>query len=159
MAHCIYSKKDEIELLKKYNVMVAHCPQSNFNLASGIMPLRKYLNEGISVGIGSDVGAGHTLDMRNHILSTIMASKMYWLSNPDYYHISISEAYYLATKGGGSFFGKVGSFEVGYEFDAIIVDDKLDDTEFNLEERLEKFIYAGCSDLIKRCYVRGKRLR
>ncbi|WP_330566163.1 amidohydrolase family protein [Romboutsia sp. Marseille-P6047] len=63
MAHCIYNEEDEIEILKKYNIMVAHCPQSNFNLSSGIMPLRKYLNKGISVGLGSDVGAGHTLDM------------------------------------------------------------------------------------------------
>ena len=68
MAHCIYNKQEEIELLKKYNIMVAHCAQSNFNLSSGIMPLRYYLNENISVGIGSDVGAGHTLDMRKHII-------------------------------------------------------------------------------------------
>ena len=159
MAHCIYNKPEEIELLKKYNVIIAHCAQSNFNLASGIMPLRYYLNEGISVGIGSDVGAGHTLDMRKHIISTIMASKMYWLSNPKYAPISISEAFYLATKGGGSFFGKVGSFEVDYEFDALIISDEAADKGFNLEERLERFIYMGDDNWIRRCYVRGNRIR
>ena len=155
MAHCIYNKPEEIELLKKYNIMVAHCAQSNFNLSSGIMPLRYYLNENISVGIGSDVGAGHTLDMRKHIISTITASKMYWVNNPKYLPLSISEAYYLATKGGGSFFGKVGSFETEYEFDALIVEDEPTPEEFSLEERLERFIYRGDSNWIKRRYVRG----
>lgn len=160
MAHCIYNTPEEVELLKKYDVMVAHCAQSNFNLASGIMPLRNYLNEGIKVGLGSDVGAGHTLDMRAHIVATVMASKMHWVSHPEDLPLSISEAYYLATKGGGQFFGKVGSFEEGYEFDALVVEDTYlrKDRELSLEERLEKFIYTGRKEQIKRCYVRGKSI-
>lgn len=160
MAHCIYNTPEEVELLKKYDVMVAHCAQSNFNLASGIMPLRHYLKKGIKVGLGSDVGAGHTLDMRAHIVATVMASKMHWVSHPEDLPLSISEAYYLATKGGGQFFGKVGSFEEGYEFDALVVEDTYlrKDRALSLEERLEKFIYTGSKEQIKRCYVRGKSI-
>ena len=99
----------------------------------------------ISVEIGWDVGTGHTVDIRKHIISTITASKIYWVNNPKYLPLSISEAYYLATKGGGRFFGKVGSFETDYEFDALIVEDKSTPEMFSLEERLERFIYSGDS--------------
>ena len=58
MAHSIYSNKQERELIKKNGVFIAHCPSSNFNLGSGMMPLRKFLNEGIKVGLGCDVGGG-----------------------------------------------------------------------------------------------------
>lgn len=157
MAHCVYNTPEERALLKKYGVMVAHCAQSNFNLASGIMPLRTYLNEGIRVGLGSDVGGGHTLDMRQHIINTIQASKMYWVNHPEAKPITMSEAFYLATKSGGSFFGKVGSFEEDYEFDALVVDDSnfLDNGCTKLEERLERFIYAGSTKQIVARYVRG----
>ncbi|MBP1745044.1 MAG: guaD1, partial [Firmicutes bacterium] len=43
MAHCIHNTDEEIAMVKDRDVLVAHCPQSNANLSSGIMPLRKYL--------------------------------------------------------------------------------------------------------------------
>ncbi len=160
MAHCIYTTETEVELLKNKNVYVAHCPQSNFNLASGIMPLRKYLNKQIPVGIGSDVGGGNVLNMTQHIIASIHASKMYYVDHSEYAPLSISEAFYLATKGGGSFFGKVGSFEEGYEFDALVIDDSnlLSKGTLSLGERLEKFIYAGSSQNITKRIVRGKEV-
>ena len=45
MAHCVYSSDAEISLMKKRNVFIAHCPQSNTNLSSGIAPARRYLDE------------------------------------------------------------------------------------------------------------------
>ena len=66
--------------------------------------------------------------------------------------------FYLATKGGGKFFGNVGSFEKGYEFDALIIDDSdlLIKNNLTLEERLQKFIYIGNSNNIIERYVAGK---
>ncbi|MDF2473014.1 MAG: Guanine deaminase, partial [Anaerocolumna sp.] len=157
MAHCIYNTDAETKLLKEKQVYVAHCPHSNFNLASGIMPLRKYLNHNIPVGLGSDVGGGHVLDMRQHMIGAIHASKMYYSFHPEYAPISISEAFYLATKGGGSFFGKVGSFEEGYDFDALVINDDPSNSfqHLTLSERLEKFIYTGSLHAIAKRYVRG----
>jgi guanine deaminase len=157
MAHCIYNTDCEIELLKRKQIYAAHCPQSNFNLSSGIMPLRKYLNSGINVGLGSDVGGGHELNMMHHIVSCIQASKMYYSEHPEDKPVSIQEAFYLATKGGGSFFGKVGSFEEGYEFDALIIDDRTvnHNSSLTIEERLEKFIYNGTVHNIIKRYIRG----
>ena len=67
--------------------------------------------------------------------------------------------FYLATKGGGSFFGKVGSFEPGYEFDALLVDDSyLNYDNYTLEQRLERYIYLGDDRDIKRRFCRGVEL-
>ncbi|NTV78882.1 MAG: amidohydrolase family protein, partial [Clostridiales bacterium] len=47
MAHCVHCDQDEVELMKKRNVFLAHCPSSNLNLSSGIAPVRKYLEAGL----------------------------------------------------------------------------------------------------------------
>ena len=160
MAHCIHNTEEEIEMLRTQNVMVAHCPQSNANLSSGIMPLRKYLDKGIRVALGSDVAAGHTMNMRNHIVLAIEMSKLYWTLHPEYRPLSFSEAFHMASKAGGSFFGKAGSFEEGYEFDALVIDDRnlSTGTDLNIEERLERYIYNGSNSNIQRKYVAGKRI-
>ncbi len=160
MAHCIHNTDEEIDMVKARDVMVAHCPQSNANLSSGIMPLRKYLDRGIRVGLGSDVAAGHSLNMRDHIVSAIEMSKLYWTQHPEYGAISFSEAFHMATKAGGSFFGKTGSFEEGFEFDALVIDDRSLETgiPLSLEERLERYVYTGSNENIAHKYVRGKRI-
>jgi len=160
MAHCIHSTDEELNMLKEKGVLIAHCPQSNANLSSGIMSLRKYMDLGLRIGLGSDVGGGHTLNMREHIVETIKTSKLYWTLFPEYKPVSFSEAFYLATKGGGSIFGNVGSFEEGYEFDALIIDDSnlINEIPHNLEERLERFIYVGSYKNIYKKYVAGSEL-
>lgn len=60
MAHCVHSDEREIARMKENGVFIAHCPESNMNLASGIAPIRTYLEEGLHVGLGSDV-AGEKL--------------------------------------------------------------------------------------------------
>jgi guanine deaminase len=72
-----------------------------------------------------------------------------------------SEAFYLATKGGGEFFGKVGSFEEGYEFDAVVLDDSLlpHPQSLNLAERMERVVYLGLDDKgITAKFVKGKQI-
>ena len=78
-----------------------------------------------------------------------------------YKPLIFSEAFYLATKGGGAFFGKVGSFEEGYEFDAVVMDDKIlaHPQKLNLAERMERAVYLGLDERnITSKYVAGKKL-
>ena len=73
--------------------------------------------------------------------------------------LSFTESFYLATKGGGFFFGKVGSFERGYEFDAVVLDDTRipHPRKLSLEERLERAVYLGLDQSgILAKHVRGK---
>ena len=72
-----------------------------------------------------------------------------------------SEAFYLATKGGGAFFGKVGSFEDGYEFDAVVMNDSIlvHPQTLNLAERMERAVYLGLDEKnITEKYVAGRKV-
>lgn len=158
MAHCVYNTDEEIDLMAVNGVYVAHCPHSNYNLSSGIMPIRKFLDKRVPVGLASDISGGHSLSIPNVIVGTIQASKMVWLNtNKELAPLKFSEAFYLATKGGGSFFGKVGSFEPEYEFDALVIDDSLlvGKTDLSIEERIQKFIYIGDDRNIIERYLAG----
>ena len=146
LAHCVHKTDEEIEKMATLGVFAAHCPNANYNLASGIMPVRKFLNAGVKVGLGTDVGAGHKVSIASVMSSAIQASKIAWLnSGRTLAPLSTAEAFYLGTKGGGAYFGKVGSFEPGYEFDALVIDDhRLGSKEGRtLEERLQRFLYIG----------------
>ena len=61
MAHCVHNTKEEIELIKKRQLYPVHCPELNANLTSGIMEVRKMLELGIPVSLGSDISGGHHL--------------------------------------------------------------------------------------------------
>lgn len=157
MAHCVHSSPSEIALMKKNGVTVAHCPQSNSNLSSGIAPIRTYLEEGIAVGLGSDVAGGHSLSLFQQMVEAIQVSKLRWrLVDDTLPPLTVPEAYYLATRGGGSFFGKVGALEEGYDFDLIVLEEKETVKELTLENRLERVIYLGGT--LKEKYVQGRKI-
>ena len=63
MAHCVFSEGEELELMSRRNVMVAHCPTSNINLKTGIAPIRSFLDKDIKVGFGSDISGGHDMSI------------------------------------------------------------------------------------------------
>lgn len=160
MAHCVYSTDEEIKLIRDNGVFIAHCPQSNMNLSSGIAPVRKFLNQGVSVGLGSDIAGGSSLSIFRAMTDAIQVSKLYWrLVDQSAHPLSVSEAFFLATKGGGSFFGKVGSFEPGYEFDAVVIDDSSmpHPQPLSLHDRLERTIYLSDNRNICGKYAAGKR--
>lgn len=161
MAHCVLVDEDEIELISRKKVFVAHSPNSNCNLSSGIAPIRRLLTRGVPVGLASDISGGHSLSMMNVIVNTAQVSNIKWIESSRVDKgLSTSELLYLATKGGGKFFGKVGSFEEGYEFDALIIDDSnlYAFKPLSIEERLQKFIYTGDDRNIKERYVAGKKI-
>ena len=67
----------------------------------------------------------------------------------------------MATKGSGAFFGKVGSFEVRYEFDAVIMDDSIlvHPQSLNLAERMERDVYLGLDEKnITAKFVAGRKI-
>ena len=162
MAHCVWSSEEEVELMRKNGVFVAHCPASNMNLTSGIAPIRKYMDRGLRIGLGSDIAGGHSDSIFRAITDAIQVSKMYFrLVDESTRPLVFSEAFYLATKGGGAFFGNVGSLEEGYEFDAVVLDDNVipHPQTLNLAERMERAVYLGMDDKrITAKYVAGRKI-
>ena len=160
MAHCCYTSGEEFELMRKNGVFAVHCPTSNCNLGSGIAPIRRFLSAGVPVALGSDVSAGSGFSIFRVIHYTLQMSKMKWVhGGHKEAFLSLSEAFYLATKSGGSFFGKVGSFEPGYAFDALVVDDSdLNFDDYSIQHRLERYIYLGDDRQLTHRFCQGKEI-
>lgn len=162
MAHCVCSDDAEIAMLKETGCYVAHCPESNTCLASGIAPVRRFLDAGVNVGLGTDVAGGPHLSLFSAAAAAINVSKLRWVYlDPEAKPLTIEEALWLATRGGGSFFGRVGSFDQDFEFDALVIDDGAMKTMLQLstKERLERVVYnekEGAEIVAK--FVRGVRV-
>lgn len=166
MAHCVWVEEEETDLLQKNRVFVAHCPQSNMNLSSGIAPVRRFLQRGIPVGLGSDVAGGCHLSIFRAMSDAVQVSKLHWRLNcPEEAPLTLEEAFYLGTVGGGAFFaeaglGETGSFAPGNEFDALVIDDGELGAPFALTvpERLARAVYFFENRYLKAKYVRGRSI-
>ena len=161
MAHCVYSGKEERQRMKENGVFIAHCPESNMNLSSGVAPVRTFLEEGLHVGIGSDVAGGSTENLFKAMALAIQASKLRWRMQDDRLKpLTLEEVFYIATKGGGEFFGNVGSFEPGFELDAVVLDDTriVHSQNLDVRARLERMIYLADEREVRAKYVRDREI-
>jgi guanine deaminase len=151
LGHCIHLSPSEREVIRAAGAAIVHCPRSNAFLKSGIMPLRRWLDEGLTVGLGTDVGAGPSLDLWAEMAMACTASKLRWadqqtqgrrldgLGLPEADRARIhqalglepdapippAQAFALATLGGARALGmgdRIGSLEPGKEADFIVVD-------------------------------------
>ena len=115
----------------------------------------------LHVGLGTDVAGGFSLSMFRAIADAIQVSKLRWrLMDQTQAPVTLEEAFYMATIGGGSFFGKVGSFEKGYEFDAMILDDSniRHPQEISTRDRLERLVYLSDDRNLVGKYVQGRKV-
>ena len=115
-AHCIHLNDEEIKMLAENKCKIAHCPDSNFFLKSGEFPLQKIEEAGIEYGLGSDVGAGTSLNMLYH-------TKMMNYRQSDY-PVLPAKALYHITLGSAKLLGVdeiIGSLEIGKEADIVFL--------------------------------------
>lgn len=167
MAHVVHPTDIEFELLKKRNVMIAHCPQSNMNAAGGVAPVMKMVDAGIKVGLGTDMAGGCNLSIMRTMTDAIQASKLHWVYTErkgkpfaKKHFLTVANAFYLATKGGGAFWGNVGSFEKDYEFDAVVLDDAplADFVQRNVSDRFQRILWRHNEHTISAKYIQGKHV-
>ena len=161
MAHCVWLDDSEIKLLSETGTYIAHAPSSNTNLSSGIAPVRKYIDAGCSVGLATDVAGGSSLSLFRIMSDAISVSKLRWrLVDEMEKPLTFREAFYLASKGGGSYFGKVGSFEAGYDADIVVLDGSPLSVLDSLapEERLEQYVYRMAEAPVKAKFIKGRRV-
>ncbi len=161
MAHCIYNTDAELEMMRERDVLIAHCPASNANVASGIMSSAHMIDKGLRIGLGSDIGGGNRLFMGYHVASAMKQSRLRWaVTDRTSRIISFDEAFWMGTAAGGSFFGKTGAFMPGYSFDALVIDDSPLSRyrPLNVQERLQRFIFVGDERHIVARYRGGELL-
>lgn len=122
-AHVVHVDDVEIALLKERGVGIAHCPQSNMKLASGVAPVPTMLKNNLRVGLGTDGAASNNdLDLWEEMDS---AAKLHKLISKDPTVVSAKEALAMATIGGARAIHlerEIGSLEVGKRADIIVVD-------------------------------------
>jgi 5-methylthioadenosine/S-adenosylhomocysteine deaminase len=121
-AHSVWLDKDDLEIYRKRNVKVSHCPISNMKLASGIMPVAEMLDKGIVVGLGTDGAASNnTLDLFSDMRVCALLHKVNQLEPTI---INAREVVRMATINGARVLGledKIGSLEVGKRADIITI--------------------------------------
>ncbi len=159
-AHVIFPTAEDLRIMQKYGSFAVHCPDATTNIIAGIAPVAAEQAEGIRVALGSDVGAGHSLAVYRQAARAVQLSKLKEFYEPAVSGtISFANAFYMATKEGGSLFGKTGSFEKGYDFDALVINGQEDaGLPLDAAERLERFCYTGDDRDITARYMRGKKM-
>lgn len=177
LAHSNHIEDDDADLIKKTGAGVAHCPLSNFYFANAVFPLRAMLDRGLNVGLGTDIAGGHSPSVFDACRHAITASKA--LNDgvdarikPEHRGrpgsaVSFKEAFWLATAGAGGVLElPVGKLEVGYQFDAIVIDTRAAGSDIYIhpaedqpEDRLQKIIYNARRNNISRVWVDGKAVK
>ena len=161
MAHCVWSDERERQAIKDAGVYVAHCASSNENLISGYAPIRKMLDEGVKVTLGTDIAAGDSLSMFDAAAAAIKASKARRImDNWETDFLTVADAYYLATSAAAEFFGEKPGFAPGNPFSAIVLrdNDLLFPRELNVMERFERCIYLRQANAIKSVWSNGHKI-
>ncbi|MGC9781278.1 MAG: amidohydrolase [Candidatus Heimdallarchaeota archaeon] len=121
--HMVHLTKNDLEISKKQDIKIVHCPQSNLKLASGFMHLDKMFARNLTVGLGTDsASSNNSLDMVREMKTMAILHKAL---TKDASFIPASKALNIATKGGAkclNLHDKIGSIEVGKRADIIIMD-------------------------------------
>jgi 5-methylthioadenosine/S-adenosylhomocysteine deaminase len=153
-AHCVHLSSNEIEILKTSGTNVVHCPSSNLKLGSGIAPIAKLLEEGISVSLGADGAAcNNRLDMFTEMRTAALLQKA--LHGPEV--LPAGRALRMATIDGARAMGlasEIGSLEVGKRADVAIVRlDRLHTTP--VKEVVSALVYSTEADDVDTVIIDG----
>ena len=168
LAHAIHLSEREVARLAASGAAVAHCPASNLFLASGAMPLTRYREAGIRVGLGSDVSGGPELS----IFATMRAGAFVQSARRVCEHDEASRALgpldwlRLGSYEGARALGqedRIGSLETGKQADLIAVDPRLvapvpGEDSHDPAEVMSRLAFRPHPDMVRAAWVRGRRL-
>jgi guanine deaminase len=151
LAHCIHLSETEMDLIKASGSKIAHCPDSNFFLRSGQFAASDIADKGIPYALGSDVGAGTSLNMLYH-------AKIYNYRQ-SVTRISPVDAFYRITLGAAQILNlddRIGTLATGKDADMLLL--KLPDVKKPLQEDIiSELIFTGHEWQIAQVYAKGIR--
>lgn len=159
-AHCLHLEEKEWQCLHDTDSAIAFCPTSNLFLGSGLFNLKRSWQQGVRIGIGTDVGAGTTFNM----LQTM--GEAYKVGQLQQYRLSAAEAFYHATLGGAhalDLHHHIGNFAPGKEADFVVLDPAVSplqrlriDNSKDIWERLFVLMTLGDDRNIAQTWVNGR---
>jgi len=154
--HCVMLNDEEIALLAERGVKIAHCPESNMKLASGIAPVDRMLAAGLTVGLGTDGSASNNdVDMFGEMNS---AAKIHKVARLDPTVMDAATTVHMATMGGATVLGAdtyLGSLEPGKKADLIVID--MDRPHLTpLYNPLSHLVYAVRGADVKHSVINGR---
>ena len=177
LAHAIHLSDRELARIVETGTRVSHCPASNLFIGAGVMPLSRWLEAGVAVGLGSDVSGGP-----DPSLFSVMRAGAYSqmarrsLAGDDAAPLGPLDWLRLGTIDGARAIGlddRIGSLEVGKEADVIVIDpartapmpaagdpDLLADAELLADPAalVSRLIFRAHPDMVRGAWVRGRRL-
>lgn len=176
MAHCNFLDDPDAELFAETGTSVAHCPISNAYFANSVIPIAHFHAKGVEIGLGSDISGGFSPSLFDNIRQAVISSRMLEdgvnTSLPAQERgvpgsrITVHEAFYLATAGGGESLSlPIGRIEENFAWDVQIIDTKLpsaklpifDDKEA-LEDVFQKILYLVRPENIREVWVQGEQV-
>ncbi len=165
IAHNVHATDAELSMLGARGACVAHCPTSNCALGSGLFDLRRHVDHGVRVALGSDVGAGTGFGLFKEGLQAYFVQQ---LQGDRGLPLSAPDLLYLATRAGALALGQgelVGDLSVGKAFDAVWVRPRAGDPldvglrhAASAQDALAKVFAMACDTDVVGVWVGGDRL-
>jgi 5-methylthioadenosine/S-adenosylhomocysteine deaminase len=156
LAHCVHLSDKDIEIIKKHNTKVAHCPISNFKLKSGLMAFQKLTDAGVLITLGTDGSASNnSLGMLEEMKACALNAKTQANSSKAG---NVNDVYKTATVNGAKAFGiDAGVIEEGKIADFLLYDMNhyLLLPNFNL---ISNIVYSAQNECIRDVFCDGKQL-
>ncbi|MEH7342967.1 guanine deaminase [Bacillus sp. JJ1532] len=176
MAHCNFLDDNDADLFAETGTAIGHCPISNAYFANSVIPIAHLHSKGVDIGLGSDISGGFSPSLFDNARQAVMSSRMLedgvntklpaekrGVPNS---RITINEAFYLATAGGGESLSlPIGRLAENYSWDAQIIDTSLPsaklpifDANEDLMDVFQKIMYLTRPENIREVWVQGEKV-
>ncbi len=155
-AHCVWLDDDDIALLRRHDVAVAHNPVSNMILASGVCPVPRLLREGVPVGLGVDGPASNdSQNMLETMKTAVLLQRVHHLQARA---LHAREVLHMATMGGARALGladEIGSLEPGKAADLVLFPEHSPSLA-NIHDPYQKLVYCASVRDVAHVWVGGE---
>jgi guanine deaminase len=177
LAHSNLINDEDLATIRSRQSSIAHCPLSNIYFSNAVFPVRRALDVGLNVGLGTDISGGPHPSILHNCAAAVNSSRMLEegvdsavaeekRGTPNS-RIDYLESFWMATVGGARSLGlKVGQFAEGFQFDAIVIDTNIADTNLqsrsdgdSVKDMLQKIIYGAERRNIVAVWVQGRKVK
>jgi guanine deaminase len=173
LAHGNFIDGPDVATILQAGAGIAHCPLSNVYFSDAVFPVRRMLEQGVHVGLGTDISGGASPSILENARHAVIASRTLESGvdprlsrerrRSPQSRIDAATAFWLATAGGGIALDlRIGLFREGYQFDAVVLDGRTPDSNLRLEdnaapeEMLQKIVYHATRADIKEVWVANR---